>query len=236
MGSGSSEPAAGTEILIIEDDRELADILGEALRDAGYRPTVTRTGAQGLAAARQQEQDLCLVDLGLPDLDGLSVCRQLVALRGPRVMVITAVNDADAAEAALEAGADDYVRKPFHLNELLARVRAVLRRGQPEQSDVLRVGRLAIDRGRCQATVDGRDVELSATELKLLTFFAERPGWVFSKEALLEALWPDDRDSHAVQVHISNLRHKIEAEPSRPSLLVTVKGLGYRLDPVPADR
>lgn len=231
MAGGSLQPKAGIDILIIEDDRALGDLVAETLGDAGYRARTARTGAHGLAVAREEKPALCLVDLGLPDVDGLSVCRQLVALRGPRVMIITAVDDANAAETALETGADDYVRKPFHLNELLARVRAVLRRGQPEQSDVLRVGRVAIDRARCVATIDGQDVVLSATELKLLTFLAERPGWVFSKEALLEALWPDDRASHAVQVHISNLRHKIEPDPSRPSLLVTVKGLGYRLDP-----
>jgi DNA-binding response OmpR family regulator len=231
MAGGSREDKAGIDILIIEDDRALGDVVAGALEDAGYRAQATRTGAQGLALAREESPALCLVDLGLPDLDGLSVCRQLVALRGPRVMVITAVDDANAAETALEAGAEDYVRKPFHLNELLARVRAVLRRGQPEQSDVLRVGRVAIDRARCVASIDGREVLLSATELRLLTFLAEHPGWVFSKEALLEALWPDDRATHAVQVHISNLRHKIEPNPSRPSLVVTVKGLGYRLDP-----
>ena len=218
------------DVLVIEDDEELARVLSDALESMGCRTRTAWTGAQGLREARDAPPMLVLLDLGLPDVDGLSVCRQIMALRGPRIIVVTARGEADMAEAALELGADDYVRKPFHLNELLARVRVALRRGQSLPAGLLRAGRLSVDRDRCVATVDERDIQLTATELRLLTFFAEHPGWVFSKERLLEALWPDNRETHAVQVHISNLRQKIEPDPANPAILVTIKGLGYRLE------
>lgn len=224
-------PKPEDAVLIVEDSRDLATVLARALTDMGCEAQIATTGAQALLVAQETAPALVLLDLGLPDMDGMSVCRQLVALGGPRVIVITARDDADTAQAALELGADDYVRKPFHLNELTARVRAVLRRGQPGGRGLLRAGRLSIDLDRCVAAINRREVALSATELRLLVFFAERPRWVFSKEQLLEALWPDDRDAHAVQVHISNLRHKIEPDPGNPTLIVTVKGLGYKLEP-----
>lgn len=218
-------------VLIVEDNRDLATVLAGALADMGCKAHIATSGAQALVLAQETDPALVLLDLGLPDVDGMSVCRRLVALGGPRVIVITARDDAETAQAALESGADDYVRKPFHLNELTARVRAVLRRGQPGGRGVLRAGRLSIDLDRCVASVDGREVRLSATELRLLVFLAERPRWVFSKEQLLEALWPEDRDAHAVQVHISNLRRKVEPDPANPGIIVTVKGLGYKLEP-----
>ncbi len=221
----------GPLVLVVEDNEDLASVFAETLEAMGCEVRVAHTGAQALKAVRETVPVLVLLDLGLPDLDGMWVCREIMALREPRIIVITARDDPNVAEAALELGADDYVRKPFHLNELMARVRAVLRRGQPDSRGLLKIGRLSIDRDKCVASVDGQATELSATELRLLIFFAEHPGWVFSKDRLLAALWPDDRDSHAVQVHISNLRRKIEPDPARPSLLVTVKGLGYRLEP-----
>ena len=228
---GQLERTEAPRVLIIEDCEDLARILAKALTDMGCVVTLAPTGAHGLLMAETESPILVLLDLGLPDLEGMSVCRQLIALQGPRVMVITARDDPATAEAALELGADDYVRKPFHLNELAARVRVVLRRGQPERRGVLNVGRLSIDLDRCLARIDGTEVHLSATELKLLVYLAERPLWVFSKDQLLEALWPEDRDAHAVQVHISNLRRKIEPDPRQPSIIITVKGLGYKLVP-----
>ncbi len=223
------EPRTDFSVLIVEDDERLAWTVAETLRDAHCEVRLATTGADALHEVRESPPSLVLLDLGLPDIDGMSVCREVVALRGPRVVVMTGRDDADTAEKALELGADDYVRKPFFLNELRARVRAALRRCQPEGQDVLRAGRLEIDANRCTVTVDDRVVQLSGTELRLLTFLAAHPGWLFSKERLLEALWPEDRAAHAVQVHISNVRRKIETDPSEPKIIVTVKGLGYKL-------
>jgi DNA-binding response OmpR family regulator len=220
-----------SRILVIEDSAPLAEVVGEILAEVGALVTLAYSGAEGLRVARASRPDLVLIDLGLPDVNGMWICREVLGMQGPRVIVMTGLDDADTAEAALELGADDYVRKPFHLNELRARVRAVLRRSGREGPRLLRVGRLALDEERCQVMVDGVEVALSATELRLLAFLLRHPGWVFSKERLLDALWPDDRDAHVVQMHLSNLRRKIEPDPVRPQFLVTVKGLGYRLDP-----
>ncbi|NSW55407.1 MAG: response regulator transcription factor [Armatimonadetes bacterium] len=217
------------DVLIVEDDVDLANTLAQMVKGVCERVRTAVTGAQALLSVREHPPALVLLDLGLPDIDGMSVCKEIVGLQGPRVIVITGRDDARTAETALELGADDYVRKPFHLNELRARVRAALRRRSLPSQGVMRVGPLEIDPDRALVKVDGRLVELSATELRLLMFFAEHPGWVFSKERLLEALWPQDRDAHAVQVHISNLRQKIEPDPRRPRVILTVKGLGYKL-------
>jgi DNA-binding response OmpR family regulator len=230
MAPQQSEP----RILVVEDSAPLAEVVGEILAEMGALVSLAHSGAEGLRMARDARPDLVLIDLGLPDISGMWVCREVLAMQGPRVIVMTGLDDANTAEAALELGADDYVRKPFHLNELRARVRAVLRRSGREGPRLLRVGRLALDEERCQAMADGTEVALSATELRLLAFLLRHPGWVFSKERLLEALWPDDRDPHVVQMHLSNLRRKLEPDPGHPQFLVTVKGLGYRLDPAGA--
>jgi DNA-binding response OmpR family regulator len=227
MAPEQSEP----RILVIEDSAPLAEVVGEILNEMGGAVSLAHSGAEGLRIARAVQPDLVLIDLGLPDISGMWVCREVLSMWGPRVIVMTGLDDANMAEAALELGADDYVRKPFHLNELRARVRAVLRRNGHEAPRLLRVGRLALDEARCQAMVDGAEVALSATELRLLAFLLRHPGWVFSKERLLDALWPDDRDAHVVQMHLSNLRRKLEPSAAAPQFLVTVKGLGYRLDP-----
>lgn len=221
-----------TRALVIEDEPVLCSLLAELLSELGCESTTVITGAEGLRLARDMRPDLVLLDLRLPDVDGMSLCRQLAGVQGLPVIVITGVDDGDIAEQALSAGAQDYVRKPFHLNELRARVRAVLRRETGTMpGDGVKIGRLQLDYARCEVRVDGRPVVLSATEWRLLSFLVEHPGWVFSKERLLDALWPNDRNAHAVQVHISNLRRKIEDDPRRPTMLLTVKGLGYKLEP-----
>lgn len=226
-----TEAGRSPVVLIIEDEVELAEVESDLMAGLGCHTHLAMTGADGLRTARQVLPDLVLLDLGLPDVEGMSVCRAILGLHRPRVMVVTGVLDGNMAEAALELGADDYVRKPFHLYELRARAKAVLQRTGQVRSGGLKVGRLAIDRDTCAVTVDGRSVELSATELRLLVFLAEHPGWVFSKEQLLDALWPGNRDAHSVQVHISNLRRKMEPESTPGTLIQTVKGLGYRLSP-----
>jgi DNA-binding response OmpR family regulator len=222
----------GVHALVIEDEPALCEVLADLMRDLGCEATTVNTGAAGLKAARETKPDLVLLDLRLPDLDGMSLCKQLAGTHGLPVIVITGVDDGDIAEMALSLGAQDYIRKPFHLNELRARVRAVLRRETGVTPEgVVRIGRLQLDHARCELRIDGRSVVLSATEWRLLAFMAEHPGWVFTKERLLEALWPHDRNAHAVQVHISNLRRKIEDDAHRPVMLLTVKGLGYKLEP-----
>ncbi len=221
----------GRDVLIIEDHADLAETVAEVVGLRGREARIATTGSQGLRMAKESPPALVILDLALPDIDGMSVCQELLALPGTRVIVVTARDDADTAAAALRMGADDYVRKPFSLTELMERLEAVLRRGAEQSGEVLRVGPLTLDLVRCIVEVEGRVVQLRATELRLLTFLAQHPGWVFSKERLLASLWPDDRDVHAVQVQISSLRHKIEKDPENPRLLVTVKGLGYKLEP-----
>lgn len=218
-----------SNVLVVEDDPELAALIARLLEDMGGCVRIASTGGQALRLIREGAAELVLLDLGLPDVDGMSVCREVTRKEAARVIIITARDDAEAAATAIDLGAEDYIRKPFNLDELRARVRAALRRGKPGDGDVLRVGPLAIDRNRCVVVDGDRTIQLSATELRLLCYLADHPGWVFSKEHLLEALWPDDRDAHAVQVHISNLRHKLEPDPAQPKYLVTVKGLGYKL-------
>jgi DNA-binding response OmpR family regulator len=223
--------------LVVEDQPELCDVLAGILGELGCEALTVHSGAEGLKLASNLRPDLVLLDLRLPDVDGMFLCQQFASVQGLAVIVITSVDDGDIAERALSLGARDYVRKPFHLNELRARVRAVLlRETGAVPGQCVRIGRLQLDYARCEARVDGRPVNLSATEWRLLSFLAEHPGWVFSKERLLEALWPNDRDAHAVQVHISNLRRKIEDDPRHPTLLLTVKGLGYKLEPGGAPR
>jgi len=235
-------------ILLVEDDPRLAAMVAEYLGNAGYRMTVAPTGAAGLAELGQETFDALVLDLMLPDMDGLEVCRRVragiethdgqVPQSGLPILMLTARGDATDRVVGLELGADDYLPKPFEPRELLARVRALLRRSAggpngggagPARGDVLRFGRLEIDRGAREVRVDGEPRALTAYQFALLSALAGHAGRVLSREAIMdlvkgEALEAFDR---SIDVHISRIRQAIEADPKKPRRIVTVRGAGY---------
>ncbi|MDH3666429.1 MAG: response regulator transcription factor [Paracoccaceae bacterium] len=219
------------QILLIEDDARLAGMVGDYLGESGFRVTVARTGGQGLALQGQGRFDAVILDLMLPDIDGLEVCRRLRASATHiPVMMLTAKGDPMDRVVGLEIGADDYLPKPFEPRELLARLRAILRRGAAAPGiQVLRFGRLEIDTGAMLARIDGRDCALTAHQFKLLEVMARAAGRVLSRDYLMErvsggALEAFDR---SIDVHISRIRAEIEDDPKHPRRVITVRGAGY---------
>lgn len=238
MATTTLEPGV-TRILLIEDDPAIGESLVDALKANGFRTTWHTTGGAGLAYAHTANPHLILLDLRLPDGSGLDFCRQLRqdGLRQP-VIILTAQRDEIDKVLGLEMGADDYVTKPFGLRELLSRIRAQLRRVYGElapniaDANLLRVGDLTLDLDRSQVRREETILNLTPTEFKLLVFLARHPGQALSREQLLNAVWGYDADvesDRTVNVHISRLRDKVERDPSRPALILTVPGIGYRL-------
>jgi DNA-binding response OmpR family regulator len=224
-------------ILVVEDDRAVAEALVVGIGQEGYRVHREATATGALKYAREHAPDLLVLDIRLPDGSGFDVCRALrqSGLRAP-ILMLTVQSDEVDKVVGLEAGADDYVTKPYRQRELLARIRALLRRAYGElsssEADLLYAGELVIDRTSGQVTRAGRRINLTRTEFKLLAFFAQHPGQVFSREQLLQNVWgyPADLfDEKTVSVHVRRLRKKIENDPSRPGIVLTVSGLGYRL-------
>ena len=227
---------------MIEDDPTVAEIVVRYLEREGFEATWRADGAEGLACALDTEPDLVVLDLMLPTMDGLEVCRRLRETLPVPVIILTARGDETDRLVGLELGADDYVSKPFSPRELVARVKAVLRRagGQllpPTGATVVRAGALVVDLAGRQVTrrVAGVDepavVPLTAREFDLLAFLATHPGTAFRREALLEAVWGYSYgDASTVTVHVRRLREKIEDDPSAPTLVSTVWGVGYRWD------
>ena len=219
-------------VLLVEDDPSIREVTALGLSAAGYEVETAGDGRQALDRFRSAQPDAVLLDVMLPVIDGLSVCRQLRAESTVPILMLTARTDAIDVVAGLEAGADDYVRKPFEMPELLARLRAALRRagtGGPA-SDALTLGPLEIDVAGHAVRRDGRDIPLTHTEFLLLAELARRPGQVFTRDLLLERVWGYDYlgDSRLVDVAIQRLRSKIEADPARPALILTVRGAGYK--------
>jgi len=217
-------------ILLIEDDRRLAEMLSEYLGEAGFSVSVAGDGRTGLARLAAEPYDALVLDLMLPDMDGLEVCRQLRAFSDVPVLMLTARGDAMDRVVGLEIGADDYLPKPFEPRELLARLRAILRRrDRTRSSSVLRFGRLEIDRDARCVRVDGAERALTGHQFALLVALAERAGRVLSRDTLMdlvkgEALEAFDR---SIDVHVSRIRAAIEDDPKRPRRLLTVRGAGY---------
>jgi DNA-binding response OmpR family regulator len=226
-----------THILMIEDDVRLAEMVASYLRQAGFAVSHREDGATGIAALRQEQADLILLDLMLPDGDGLDVFRKIRALPTASaqtpVIMLTAKGDPMDRVVGLEIGAEDYVSKPFEPRELLARIRVVLRRGATgNHTDVLRFGRLEIDRGARMARLAGEDRLLTSHQFALLQAMAERPGRVLSREQLIEfatgtAQPYDPVLDRSIDVHIGRIRAAIEADPKHPRRIITVRGAGY---------
>jgi DNA-binding response OmpR family regulator len=217
-------------VLLIEDDARLAEMVSEYLGEAGFSVTAAADGGSGLERLGREPFDALVLDLTLPDMDGLEVCRQVRAKSDTPVLMLTARGDAMDRVIGLELGADDYLPKPFEPRELLARLRAILRRGQPRRPEsVLRFGRLEIDRGARLIRLDGAERALTSHQFALLVALAEKAGRVLSREALMdlvkgEALEAFDR---SIDVHISRIRAAIEDDPKRPRRILTVRGAGY---------
>jgi len=225
-------------ILVIEDNHDIAHLVQLHLQDLSYEVDLAANGHRGLARARSGEYNLVILDLMLPGLDGLEVCRQLRAASDlTPVLMLTAKSTELDRVLGLELGADDYLTKPFSIMELLARVKAIIRRteqaqaSRPEmQPTPVEINGLNIDPARRQASVDGRSVELTAREFDLLYYFASHPGRVFSREHLLNRVWGYGHDGyeHTVNSHINRLRKKIEEDPAQARYILTVWGVGYK--------
>jgi len=213
-------------ILIVEDDAKTSASIEMYLRHEGYRTDVARTGDEGLSRARQHAPDLVILDLMLPGRNGLEVCGMLRTESKTPIIMLTARSTEDDKLLGLESGADDYVTKPFSPRELVARVRAVLRRAEPPHEGPLIAGDLSLDRETREVTLRGAHVTLTAAEFRLLETLMRSPGRVFTRDELVEGGL--DR---TVDVHIKNLRRKIEADRANPSRIVTVFGTGYKFVP-----
>ncbi|HKF00040.1 MAG TPA: response regulator transcription factor [Actinomycetes bacterium] len=221
------------QILVVEDESRIAQLVRDRLEHAGYGVVVAGDGDTALASARRSRPDLVVLDLGLPGRDGLDVARALRRTSTVPIVILTARGDETDRIVGLELGADDYVVKPFSPKELVARVRAVLRRTEAARADgpeVLRVADVEVDLPRMRVTVGGRPVELTPTEFQLLATLVREPGRVFTRGQLLDAVHGVAFESYerAVDAHVKNLRRKIEPAPGRPRYLLTVHGVGYR--------
>jgi two-component system phosphate regulon response regulator OmpR len=217
-------------VLLVEDDARLATMVADYLGEAGFRVVVAATGQAAMQAIGTEGFDLVILDLMLPDADGLDLCRSIRARSDIPMLMLTARGDPLDRVVGLELGADDYLPKPFEPRELLARLRAILRRrNTPASSDVLRFGRLEIDKGAREVRVDGQRKTMTSHQFALLLALAERAGRVLSREALMDltkgaSLEDFDR---SIDVHISRLRAAIEDDPKRPRRILTLRGAGY---------
>ncbi len=232
------------EILVIEDEPQLARLVEMHLCDAGCRVEVALTGAAGLAQASKHRFDLMVLDLMLPDVDGLDICRELRSQRDyTPILILTARTGELDRVLGLELGADDYLTKPFSVRELVARVKAILRRidrmaEETNQSEPIELGGLTIDREKRRVSIRGAGVRLTAKEYDLLLQFARTPGRVYTRSQLLDLVWGygEGTYEHTVNSHINRLRAKIEDDPSKPHFIRTVWGVGYRFfDPTVTD-
>ena len=217
-------------VLVVDDDTALAEMLGIVLRGEGFEPTFCADGNEALEAFRAARPDLVLLDLMLPGKDGIEVCRQIRAESGTPIVMLTAKTDTVDVVLGLESGADDYVVKPFKPKELVARVRARLRRSDEPPPEMLEVGEVLIDVAGHSVRRAGEAIPLTPLEFDLLVALARKPWQVFSREVLLEQVWGyrHAADTRLVNVHVQRLRSKIERDPERPEVVVTVRGVGYK--------
>jgi DNA-binding response OmpR family regulator len=217
-------------ILLIEDDRRLAEMVKNYLGGAGFHVTIAGSGASGIALQGAEAFDALILDLMLPDMDGLEVCRRLRGRSNLPILMLTARGDAMDRVVGLELGADDYLPKPFEPRELLARLNAILRRARADtKSEMLRFGRLEIDVGARQVRLDGEACALTSHQFTLLLLLAQHAGRVMSREAIMDQLSSDRLDvfDRSIDVHVSRIRVAIEDNPKKPRRVITVRGAGY---------
>jgi phosphate regulon transcriptional regulator PhoB len=225
------------KILIADDEKDIVELVAYNLEQEGFAVLKAYDGRQAWNAIQAQRPDLVLLDLMMPEIPGMEVCRMVrrqVSTTSLPVIMLTAKSDPIDKILGLEVGADDYIAKPFHVRELIARVRAVLRRSEPPPEGALpesfSFGGLVIDSGSCRVTVNGRPAALSSREFKLLQFLIGHPGRVYSRDQLLDRVWGDEAfvEPRTVDVHISRLRAAIEPDRENPRYILTVRGLGYK--------
>ncbi len=218
-------------ILVVEDEPLTAEVLAALLRQEGYQVCVGRTGADALQLAREHKPEVVILDIGLPDLSGVEVCRRLREFSAAEILILSARRQEADKVVGLDAGADDYITKPYSPAELLARVRAALRRRCRPDLQVRRFGNVTLDLSARRVRVGEAEVELSPREFDLLAALARRPGEAISRQALLDQVWGPGYvgDDKVVDVYIASLRRKLGDNPDRPRLIQTVRGYGYRL-------
>ncbi len=220
-------------ILVVDDDEALAEMVGIVLSQEGYESVFCTAGNQALEAFERYQPELVLLDLMLPGMNGIEVCTELRKTTEVPIIMLTAKSDTEDVVKGLEAGADDYIAKPFKPAELLARIRARLRPREDKNSEIINIGGLTIDLSGHSVTRDGAPVPLTPLEYDLLVNMARQPGQVFSREALLDNVWGYGKtvDSRLVNVHVQRLRAKIEQDPENPEIILTVRGVGYKAAP-----
>ena len=219
-----------TLIMVVEDDQDLAEMLGIVLNGAGYEVDLVSRGDEAMDVFRAQKPDLVLMDVMLPGIDGVEIVRQIRAESMVPIVMLTARGETPDKVAGLEAGADDYMVKPFEESELLARLKVRLRRAPAAPAEPLKLGSIVIDQVAHTINRDGKVIPLTRLEFDLLVALAKDPGRVFTREALLSEVWGYQHaaDTRLVNVHIQRLRAKVEYDPENPDLIVTVRGIGYK--------
>lgn len=229
--SGSAaRPAGRGRVLVVDDDVALSEMLSIVLRTEGFEPRAVHRGDQALSAFREQRPDVVLLDLMLPGLDGIDVCKAIRAESGVPIVMLTAKTDTIDVVVGLESGADDYISKPFKPKELVARVRARLRRFDDVPPEHLTIGDLTIDVAGHEVRRSDSLIALTPLEFDLLVCLARKPWQVFTREVLLEQVWGyrHAADTRLVNVHVQRLRSKVEHDPENPQVVLTVRGVGYR--------
>ncbi len=225
--------SANGSVLVVDDDAALAEMLSIVLRNEGFEPFVCHSGDQALAAFREHRPDVVLLDLMLPGMDGIDVCKAIRAESGVPIVMLTAKSDTVDIVVGLESGADDYVVKPFKPKELVARIRARVRRTETEPAEQLAIGDVTIDVPAHQVERAGEQIALTPLEFDLLVALARKPRQVFTREVLLEQVWGyrHAADTRLVNVHVQRLRSKVERDPEHPEVVLTVRGVGYKAGP-----
>jgi two-component system response regulator MtrA len=224
-----------SRIMVVEDEPDIAEMLGIILASEGFDVDLVNHGEEVLATFASQPADLVLLDLMLPGIDGVEVCRRLREISAVPIIMLTAKSEPDDVVLGLDAGADDYIIKPPRSPELIARVRACLRRVEPLQTALVRIGDLSIDVQGHQVSREGVGIALTPLEFDLLNTLARSPARVFTRDELLETVWGyrHTADTRLVNVHVQRLRAKIEHDPDQPEILLTVRGIGYKAGTTP---
>jgi len=224
------------KVLIVEDEEKLARLLADYLQQSGFVTLIVADGAEVVALVRQQSPDLILLDIMLPGKDGLEICREIRTFSSVPIIMITARIEEIDRLLGLELGADDYICKPFSPREVVARVKAVLRRSDKEAA--IRVSGLQLDEARYRATLDGTELDLTAVEFKLLQFLADSPGRIYNRQQLMDRIYPDERivSDRTIDSHIKKLRKKIADVSTATELIHSVYGVGYKFDEEQLDK